>query len=49
MKKCKNMHAAKLQQKAVSDSAKVLEAKFFAYDVELERVEVFKHLGRLIA
>ena len=46
---CKAMHAAKLQQKAVSDSPKPLEAKFFAYGVELERVEVFKYLGRLIA
>ena len=43
------MHAAKLQRKAVSDSAKALKAKFFAYGVELERVEVFKYLGRLIA
>ena len=49
LKTCKNMHAAKLQRKAVSDSAKALEAKFFAYGVELERVEVFKYLGRLIA
>ena len=47
-KTCKVMHAAKLQRKAVSDSAKALEAKFFAYGVELERVEVFKYLGRLI-
>ena len=43
------MHTAKLQRKAVSDSAKALEAKFFAYGVEVERLEVFKHLGRLIA
>ena len=42
-------HGALLQRKAVSDSAKALEAKFFAYGVELERVEVFKYLGRLIA
>ena len=48
-KTCKNMHATKLQRKVVSDSAKALEAKFFAYGVELERVEVFKYLGRLIA
>ena len=48
-KTCKEMHTAKLQRKAVSDSAKALEAKFFAYGVELERVEVFKYLGRLIA
>ena len=46
-KTCKKMHAAKLQRKAVSDSAKALDAKFFAYGVELERVEVFKYLGRL--
>ena len=48
-KTCKTMHAAKLQRKAVSDSPKTLEAKFFAYGVELERVEVFKYSGRLIA
>ena len=48
-KTCKEMHTAKLQRKAVSDSAKALKAKFFAYVVELERVEVFKYLGRLIA
>ena len=48
-KTCKEMHAAKLQRKAVSDSAKALEAKFFAYGVELERVKVFKHLVQLIA
>ena len=48
-KTCKIIHTAKLQRKAVSDSAKALEAKFFAYSVELERVEDFKYLGRLIA
>ena len=48
-KTCKEMHVAKLQRKAVSDSAKALDAKFFAYGVELERVEVFKYSGRLIA
>ena len=47
-KTCKEMHAAKLQRKAVSDSAKALDAKFFAYGVALKYVEVFKHLGRLI-
>ena len=40
-KTCKIIHTAKLQRKAVSDSAKALEAKFFVYGVELERVEVF--------
>ena len=46
---CKTTHAAKLQWKAVSNSIKALEAKFFVYDVELKRVEVFKYWGRLIA
>ena len=47
-KTCKVMHAARLQRKAVSDSAVALDAKFYAYREELERVEVFKYLGRLI-
>ena len=43
------MHAARLQRKAVSDSAVVMDAKGYEYGEELERVEVFKYLGRLIA
>ena len=34
---------------AVSDSAVAMDAKFYAYGEELEQVEVFKYLGRLIA
>ena len=48
-KTCKAMHAARLQRKVVSDSAVVLDAKFYAFGEELEWVEVFKYLGRLIA
>ena len=47
-KTCKAMHAAKLQRKAVSDSASVVYATYYAHGEELERVEVFKYLGRLI-
>lgn len=42
------MHAAKLQREAVPNFAMALERKFYAYGVELERVEVFKYLGHLI-
>ena len=48
-KTCKAMHAGRLQRKAVADSAVAMDAKFYAYGEELEQVEVFKYLGRLIA
>ena len=47
-KTCKAMHAARLQRKPVSDSAVALDAKLYAYGEELERVDVFKYVGRLI-
>ena len=47
-KSCNAMHATRLQREAVSDSAVAMDAKFYAYREELERVEVFKYLGRLI-
>ena len=48
-KTCNVMHAARLQRKVVSDSAVAMDTKFYAYGEELERVEVFKYLGHLIA
>ena len=48
-KTCKAMHAARLQRKVVSDSTVAVDAKFNAYGEDLERVDVFKYLGRLIA
>ena len=48
-KACRAMHAAKLQQEAVSNSAAALDEKFCTYGEELEWVEVFKYLGQLIA
>ena len=48
-KTCKAMYAARLQQKAVPDTAVAMHAKCYGYGEALERVEVFKYLGRLIA
>ena len=47
-KTCNRMRAVMLQRKVVSDSAKALNVKFYAYRNELERVEIFRYLGRLI-
>ena len=47
-KPCKAMHAARLQRKVVSDSAFALDTKCYACGEELERVEVFECLGRLV-
>jgi len=38
-----------LQHEAAVDAARALEVQFTAYGEELERVEVFKYLGRLLA
>ena len=43
------MHETTLHWKAVSNSTAALGAKFCAYGEELERVEVFKYLERLVA
>ena len=43
-KSCRAIHAAKLQQKVVSNSTAALDEKFYVYREELERVEVFKYL-----
>ena len=48
-KSCTAMHTARLQREAISDSAVAMDAKVYAYGEELEQVEVFKYLGRLIA
>ena len=45
----KAMHAAKLQREVVSNSTAMLDEKFYAYGEELDRVEMFKYLGRLVA
>ena len=41
--------AKRLQHEAAENSAQALDAVFTAYMEELERVEVFKYLGRLLA
>ena len=43
------MHTAKIQRKAVSNSVGAIDENFYAYGEELERVEVCKYLGRLVA
>ena len=45
---CKEGHRRKLQRKAYRRSALSLNEKFTAYGRELERVEFFKYLGRIL-
>ena len=46
---CREGYERKVQHKAAVDAARALEQTFTAYGEELERVEVFKYLGRLLA
>jgi exonuclease III len=46
---CWDGWAKRLQHEAAEHSAQALDAVFTAYGEELERVEVFKYLGRLLA
>ena len=46
---CKDGVARKVQYAAAKRTHKALQQTFMAYRVELERVEVFKYLGRLLA
>ena len=46
---CREGAARQEQYLAAANSARALERKFYAYGEELERVEVFKYLGRLLA
>ena len=46
---CEEGEARQVQHEAAATSMQALEAQFTAYDTELERVEVFKYLGRLLA
>ena len=46
---CREGHAKKLQHQAAINSAHAVEQDFSAYGEMLEKVEVFKHLGRLLA
>jgi hypothetical protein len=48
-KLCREGREKKVQREAAADAARALNVVFTAYDVELERVEVFKYLGRLLA
>ena len=46
---CKDGVARKVQYAAAEQAHKALQQRFTAYGAELERVEVFKYLGRLLA
>ncbi len=46
---CKDGVARKVQYAAAKHAHKALQQTFTAYGAELERVEVFKYLGRLLA
>ena len=46
---CREGHAKKLQHDAAVKSALALHETFTAYGDELDRVEVFKYLGRLLS
>ena len=48
-KNCREGTERKTQHKAAVDAARALEQSFSAYGEELERVDVFKYLGRLLA
>ena len=48
-KNCQEGYERRVQHKAAVDAARTLEQTFTAYGEELERVEVFKYLGRLLA
>ena len=46
---CRNEMARRLQHEAARDSAIAQTQEFYAYGEELQRVEVFKYLGRLLS
>jgi phage FluMu protein Com len=46
---CKEATERRVQQQAAVNSARALDVTFKAYGQSLERVEVFKYLGRLLA
>ena len=45
-KECKTTHAAKLQREEVSNFTATIGHKFFAYREDLDRMKLFKYLGR---
>ena len=48
-KQCEEDEERRVQHEAAATSIKALEARFTAYSKELEKVEVFEYLGRLLA
>ena len=46
---CETMRQVRELRRTVATASKALDVRFSAYGVDLQNVEVFKYLGRLLA